>query len=311
MRLTTDRATRAGRLPATARLSPLAAWGGVLLMLLLVFALDQTTASTPVQHLYYLPIILAAVRFGFRGGLAAPVAAVALYHVANPRLLTFEYQHWDVVQVALFVAVGLVTAKLTDDRRRLHVLATTDDLTGLHNLRSFEARLVDLVRACRDAGAPLSVLVLDVDRLKSLNDVHGHLAGAEAVRTIGQLIGSRVPASGVACRYGGDEFVIAVPDYTGADAHALGDDLCRAVHAMAPVLAGLSFPARTLSISIGATCRAFGAEEHSGSDAEQGEQLFCAADRALYHAKRLGRNRVHLTRDPTMTVRPDRGRPTA
>jgi diguanylate cyclase (GGDEF)-like protein len=263
-------------------------------MLLLVFALDQATASTPVQHLYYVPIILAAVRFGMRGGIAAPLAAIVLYHTANPRLLIFEYQHWDVVQVALFVAVGLITAKLTDDRRRLHLLATTDDLTGLHNLRSFEAQLVALVRTCRDAGAPLAMLVLDVDRLKSLNDAHGHLAGAEAVREIGHIIGARVPARAVACRYGGDEFVVALPGCPNTAARAIADDICHTVHSVAPVLAGVPFSAGTLSVSVGVTCRAFGSEASSGSDAEQGEELFQAADRALYQAKELGRNHVHV-----------------
>ena len=89
----------------------------------------------------------------------------------------------------------------------------TDDLTGLHNLRSFEARLASLVAAARENRSELSILVLDLDRLKQLNDVHGHLAGADAVRTVGHILADRLPSEAVACRYGGDEFVIAVPGY--------------------------------------------------------------------------------------------------
>jgi diguanylate cyclase (GGDEF)-like protein len=263
-------------------------------MLLVVFALDQATASTPVQHLYYVPIILAALCFGIRGGLVTSAAAVVLYHAATPHLLSFEYRHWDVVQVALFMAVGLTTAKLTDDRRRLHVLATTDDLTGLHNLRSFETRLVSLVRSCREARSPLAVLVLDVDRLKSLNDVHGHLVGAEAVREVGQIISSHVPASGVACRYGGDEFVIAVPNCADGPARDLGDDLRKEVQSTATILAGLSFPAGTLSVSVGVASWDFESHPQSRSDTELGEDLFREADRALYLAKQQGRNLVHV-----------------
>jgi len=85
----------------------------------------------------------------------------------------------------VFIAVGAISAKLAGVTRRLHQLAMTDDLTGLHNLRSLEARLRHMVRNARATETPLSLLVLDVDRLKSLNDVHGHLAGAEAVRTVG------------------------------------------------------------------------------------------------------------------------------
>ena len=79
----------------------------------------------------------------------------------------------------------------------------TDDLTGLHNLRSFEERLRIMVRVARETKTPLSLLVLDLDRLKSLNDVHGHLAGAEAVRTLGEVLAARLPRESTACRYGG------------------------------------------------------------------------------------------------------------
>jgi diguanylate cyclase (GGDEF)-like protein len=266
--------------------------GLVAAALALVFALDQGTGSAPVQHLYYLPIIFAALRFGMRGGLATPCVAIALYHLANPRLLAFEHEHWDIVQGALFLAIGVTTATLTDDRRRFHHLATTDDLTGLHNLRSFEQRLARMVGECRQARAALAVMVLDVDRLKSINDAHGHLAGAEAVRTIGHIVGEQVPARAVGCRYGGDEFVVAIPRCSEAEAWAAADDIRHAVQTMAPVLAGMPFPARTLSVSVGVARRAFDGREGFSTDAEIGEELFNAADGALYRAKELGRNHV-------------------
>src|SRR6266542_2391877 len=174
--------------------------------LLLVFELDRATGSSPVQHLYYLPIIFASLRFEMRGGLSAALAAILLYHLANPHLFTFRYEQSDLVQIVLFVAVGVITAKLEHDARRLHALAMTDDLTGLHNLRSFEPRLDAIMRASSTAGTPVSLLVLDVDRLKALNDTYGHLAGAEAVRTVGHIIAASLPPPAVGCRYGGDEF---------------------------------------------------------------------------------------------------------
>ena len=94
--------------------------------------------------------------------------------------------------------MGLVTARLSEDARRLHRLAATDDLTGLHNLRSFELRLAGFVRRWRIDGGPLSMLVLDVDRLKALNEAHGHLAGAEAVRTVGHVLAADDTAAGEA-----------------------------------------------------------------------------------------------------------------
>ena len=261
--------------------------------LVLIFELDRTTGSAPVQHLYYFPIVVAGVTFGLAGGLLAALSAVLLYHSANPHLLTFHYEHWDVLQIAVFVAVGLITARLTDDARRLHLLAMTDDLTGLDNLRSFEEKLEAMVRTSRDARAPLALLVIDLDRLKALNDVHGHLAGAEAVRTVGHLIGAWTPPGGVACRYGGDEFVVAIPNCTSTQAIALADRLRQQVNDTAPMLAGIGFPATTLSVSVGVAIRSADQAETNPAN-DSGEALFRLADAALYSAKQDGRNHVHL-----------------
>ena len=260
--------------------------------LLLIYVLDRATGSAPVQHLYYLPVIFAGFRFRMRGGIAAAAAAIVLYHLANPQLLTFQYRESDLLQVGLFLIVGVVTAKLTNDARRLHALAMTDDLTGLHNLRSFETRLMGMVRVCRQNRSSLGLLVLDVDRLKSLNDRHGHLTGAEAVRTVGHVIAERVPEEAVACRYGGDEFVIAIPACPPGRATAIAGELCAAVNAVAPALAGVPFPAGTLSISVGLATRSFDQPALPEPDSEVAESLFRAADSALYRAKEGGRNRV-------------------
>jgi len=293
MRLTT---ASGERLALPARLSRAAAAALVIAALLLVFMLDRATGAAPVQHLYYLPIILAAVVFRMRGGIVAGAAAIALYHVANPHMLTFRYEESDLIQIVLFLAVGAATARFIDDADRLRRIALTDDLTGLHNLRSFEMRLLAMVRASRAGQNPLAVLVLDVDRLKSLNDRFGHLAGAEAVRTVGHIIGQRLPSEAVGCRYGGDEFVVAVPQSTAAQANRLADDLRQAVHSCAPVLAGHSFPAGTLSISVGVVSASFehdsAADDARRRDVESSEAVFRAADAALYRAKAMGRNQV-------------------
>jgi two-component system cell cycle response regulator len=144
------------------------------------------------------------------------------------------------------------------------------------------------------------VLVLDVDRLKSLNDRYGHLTGAEAVRTVGHLIAANVPAPAVACRYGGDEFAIALPDCTLAAGRAAAERLCEAVRDTVPVLAGRVFSAGTLSVSIGGAGAAHAAWGEKGSGLqpdEEGEALFSAADRALYQAKNGGRNQVWLSQE--------------
>ena len=268
---------------------------------MVVFALDVRTGSAPVQHLYYVPIVVAAWRFGLWGGCLAPLAAIVLYHAANPRLLNFGYEHWDLVQVALFMAVGLITARLAHDRRRLQALAATDDLTGLHNLRSFERHLATMVGECRNAGTWLSLLALDVDRLNSLNDTHGHLAGADAVRAVGRALAACVPDAAVACRYGGDEFVVALPRASRDEARRVANAIRERVHNTAVVLDGIAFPPRTLSVSIGVAGHAFDGQPIADDDGKFGEELFRASDRALYRAKALGRNQVFIEGVPVMS----------
>jgi diguanylate cyclase (GGDEF)-like protein len=142
------------------------------------------------------------------------------------------------------------------------------------------------------------MLVLDVDRLKSLNDRHGHLTGAEAVRTIGQIIMVSVPADAVACRYGGDEFVVALPGRDERSALGVAERLRRTVQAAAPVLAGVRFAVGTLSISIGVACRRDYDLSQPDDGSMAGEALFCAADGALYVAKQGGRNGVAVAPSP-------------
>jgi diguanylate cyclase (GGDEF)-like protein len=292
MRVTTSRAAPSGAYASHPSRRHLV-WRliGVTGGLVVTFALDRQTGSAPVQHLYYLPIILASIGFGLGGGLLSAATAIVLYHVANPQLLAFRYGHWDFLQMALFVVVGLITAKLVHDARLLRRLAMTDDLTGLHNLRSFEDRLAAMVRASRNGRSRLALLVLDVDQLKSLNDEHGHLVGADAVRTVGRIIAAHVPPEVVACRYGGDEFVIAVPACAPSRARDVADAIRRAVNATSPLLAGIQFPEGRLSVSIGVACHSF-AVDADKSNHELGEILFREADAALYLAKQRGRNRI-------------------
>ncbi len=262
--------------------------------LFLIGKLDRATGDLPFQHLYYLPIIFAATEFGFPGGLMVSLISVLLYHLENPRLLHIHgFREGDIVQIILFFTVGLVSAKLANDAKRLHLLSNTDDLTGLHNLRSFEFQLASLVRQSRKDGSTLSVLVLDVDRLKTMNDSYGHLVGADAVRTVGQLIALSLPARAVACRYGGDEFVVAIPDCPMELAVDIAELLRRSIWNEQPVLATRSFPTGTLSISVGIASRFIA----KGTDPlEVGEELFRTADQALYRAKEMGRNCVSTGR---------------
>lgn len=271
---------------------PASVGGAIILLLLLLIAwLDYATGTAPMQHLYYLPIILAAFVFDYWGGIACALAAIVFYHLANEHLLALKYGEGDYLQVLLFLTIGTVTARLARDRRTMQKLAGTDDLTGLYNLRSFESKLLATIRRAQARRTPVCMLVLDVDRLKEINDAHGHLSGAEAVREVGHIIARSLDGSVFACRYGGDEFAVLQPDSDARASLATAERLRKAVENHAPVLAGRLFPAGTLTISVGI---ADYLPEEARDPELVGEELFHAADRALYQAKRDGRNRSWL-----------------
>ena len=196
--------------------------------------------------------------------------------------------------MALFIAVGLVTARLAQNAQRLRALATTDDLTGLHNLRSFEAHLAPMVRTARIAATPVSLLVLDVDRLKSLNDRYGHLAGSDAVREVGRIIAETVPPrrfpvatvamnSSSPCRAATRRKRMRLPAPS-----AIASTRARRLLPESRFPPALS---RSASAWHPATCFGVVRRTRAGDD-EAGEALFLAADTALYAAKRNGRNYV-------------------
>jgi diguanylate cyclase (GGDEF)-like protein len=272
---------------------PVVVGSAIIIALLLVITwLDYETGTAPIQHLYYLPIILAALIFDYWGGLTCAFAALVSYHLANQHLRALNYGKDDYLQMALFLTVGAITARLARDRRAMQRLAGTDDLTGLCNLRSFERHLLATVRRAQARRTPVSMLVLDVDSLKQINDAHGHLAGSEAVREVGHIIADTLVGKAVACRYGGDEFAILLAAGDVRSSLAAAEQFRKAVENHAPTLVGGRFPAGTLTISIGiAECL----PDRVRDPGLVGEELFRAADHALYQAKHDGRNRVRLS----------------
>ena len=289
MRLTVKPGVRTKRI--TSSLSASVGAAIIVPLLLVIGWLDYATSTAPVQHLYYVPIVLAAIIFDYWGGLACAITAVVFYHLANQHLRALNYGESDYLQVSLFLVVGVVTSRLARDRRAIQMLAGTDDLTGLHNLRSFETQLLTTVSRAQARLTPVCMLVLDVDRLKEINDAHGHLAGAEAVRKVGHIIGRELDGRAVACRYGGDEFAILLSETDARASLATAERLRKTVENHAPLLAGQRFPAGTLTISVGI---ADYLPEGARDPELVGEELFHAADRALYQAKRDGRNRSRL-----------------
>ncbi len=168
----------------------------------------------------------------------------------------------------------------------LSTLASTDALTGLPNRRQFDATLhKEWYRALRDA-TPLSLLMIDVDRFKPLNDRFGHPVGDRFLACVGQAIRNNVRrASDMAARYGGEEFAVVLPGTGAAGALEIAEVIRRAV-ADADT-SGIVEGGYPLSVSIGVAATVALAGGGSAS-------LVHSADSALYQAKRNGRNRVEI-----------------
>ncbi len=174
------------------------------------------------------------------------------------------------------------------NRARLVRSGLTDFLTGWHNRRYLQARLMEELAKARRQGTSLVCLLIDLDRFKEINDEHGHLAGDVALREVALRVDAQVRSSDAAARYGGDEFVVLLPDATLEQARSLAERIREAVVATPlEVAAGVE---RKLSVSIGMAAVAPAKDDSDLKGAA--ERLFSSADAALYRAKQAGRNRV-------------------
>ncbi len=175
------------------------------------------------------------------------------------------------------------TERLRDNVQISIEMAITDALTGLFNRRYMENHLVTLVEQASARGKPLAVLALDIDYFKSINDTHGHDAGDDVLRDFALRIKRSIRGIDLACRSGGEEFIIVMPETDMAVAAMVAERLRRRIAAEPfAISAGTRTIPVTLSIGIAAL---------RGRD-DSPATLLKRADQALYRAKRDGRNRV-------------------
>jgi two-component system cell cycle response regulator len=173
--------------------------------------------------------------------------------------------------------------RLRDNVQSSIEMAITDGLTGLHNRRYMETHLGTLVEQATQRGKPLSLLMLDIDYFKSVNDTHGHDAGDDVLREFALRIRRSVRNIDLACRLGGEEFVIVMPETDMTVAAMVAERLRRRIAGEPfPVQQGTKLLNVTLSIGIAALTSA----------ADTPTTILKRADQALYRAKRDGRNRV-------------------
>ena len=182
------------------------------------------------------------------------------------------------VTVSTLLALSLFGLALGSQADHLIEISRTDSLTGLRNARSFRDRLQDELARYARYRQPLSLLLLDLDGLKAINDTRGHRAGDAALIQLGAEIRAEARATDTCARWGGDEFAVLAPGTVEAAAAALAERIRSRVAAQAAVPG--------LAVSIGVATLA------PPAAASTADELVRTADRALYEAKHLGGNSV-------------------
>jgi diguanylate cyclase (GGDEF)-like protein len=164
-------------------------------------------------------------------------------------------------------------------RKRLATLAHADKLTGLYNRQYFDKVAPQELKKMKSSGRHLSVLFIDLDHFKLINDQHGHRVGDEVLRAVAWLIQKACRKTDLIARYGGEEIVVVLPNTAGPDARKIAEEIRSIIEKQAKSI--LDIPV-TVSIGVGAF-------PENGADLPS---ILEVADKALYQAKRSGRNRV-------------------
>ncbi len=242
----------------------------------------NATAADGSELLYIWPVLYAAYFLSLRAGLAN----VALIAVLYPPIAVHLMGSGGVSPSVYLVGTSVVTVLIVSSLRRQlgRVLAAsehearTDRLTGLANRRAWDEDLGRELTRQRRHGWALSVVMIDLDHFKRLNDTHGHAAGDVALAGVAAVLRAGVRQADVLARLGGEEFGLILPGCAAAEAVTIAEALRRRVEE-----AARDWPT-PVTVSVGVA----GLPEH----ATTGDDLVRAADAALYAAKRSGRNRV-------------------
>ena len=244
-------------------------------------------SSSPLFNLYLLPIVLSALTLG-RLTTLLQVAAIAVCHVwlasATPGLDVFSlvYASRVVGQLAPFLLVAYLTttlsADITEARERIENLAQTDSLTGLYNQRMFNEVWQREHGNCERERGSYALLLIDIDKLKDINDSFGHEAGNSAITLVAQCLQRSIRGTDTAARFGGDEFAILLP---GASAEVAESVVKRVRHNVFKTTLDLRSRMIRCSVSIGVV--------NYPKDGRDMRELMSTVDHKMYRDKELRR----------------------
>jgi diguanylate cyclase (GGDEF)-like protein len=183
------------------------------------------------------------------------------------------------------IAVACERAEWQERATQFQLMSITDPLTGLLNRRYLEERLTDELNRSQRYNYPMSCLMIDIDDFKTYNDRNGHQAGDVALKITAHALKAALRGADVACRYGGEEFCILLPQTSLSEAGVIAERIRQTVSEK-EYRFGKSQPLGMVSVSIGISTFA--------KHIDTAESIIAAADRALYHAKSQGKNRIEF-----------------
>ncbi|KRB34926.1 GGDEF domain-containing protein [Acidovorax sp. Root70] len=237
------------------------------------------------QWLLVAGLAVEAVVLGGRAVVAVSTHAEATSILQSSALQTLTF--FATFSVVLVSSVGFVFMLRDRADENNRVLAALDPLTGVANRRSLITALDRDVARAQRMREPMALLMVDIDHFKDVNDQYGHPAGDRVLCSVVNVLRQRVRAQDLVGRYGGEEFLVLLPDTGLAGAEQLARELCKAAEESRCPVDGVPGPGIAVTVSIGV----FGGRLESG---DSWDMLIAAADRALYQAKNNGRNRVEV-----------------
>jgi diguanylate cyclase (GGDEF)-like protein len=248
--------------------------------------------ESPLLNLYLLPIIASSLIFGKLMTAAAVIVIAICYMVLGydpraPEPVTLEYAGALLALIAPVILVAYITTMLAADIRyaveKIRQVSDTDELTGLYNMRAFSSILQRAFKQSVRHGHPLSIVMVDSDNLKTVNDAHGHEAGNRLLQHVVRCIRDELRGSDVMARFGGDEFVLLLPETNRRGAQEMAERIRKSVDTARFDIRGGELNS-TVSLGVASY----------PEDGGNLEVILDKADKAMYRAKQRGRNRVAI-----------------
>lgn len=251
--------------------------------------------ESPLLSLYFLVIITAATTLGknitlLEVGLISVCCLFLSFSFPTMATLSLSQISRSLIQLFPFWLVAYLAARLSKDsetaKKKMKLLSQTDDLTGLFNMRTFSFLAENECKRSLRYRHPYSILMLDADNLKPINDTYGHQAGGNMIKVMGETLQENLRSTDIIARYGGDEFVVLLPETESTQAFKASERIRVAIENTPLAISGEDV---FITVSIG-----FASYPEHGMGIQE---IIGKADKALYKSKEEGRNRSTVFSD--------------